>query len=130
MSFDRRFTGDLEENRKSLFFFSIPFLFPFLLTLPTKLFDFLQVRESFLSLYYSSCHVSPFPWPMCHMETYSRWHSPHYMALMSCVFLPWVPCGSPWSCHVTPPHVSPDTQCLEKRENSTISEINESHLGN
>ena len=37
-------------------------------------------------------HVSPFPWSMCHMDTCSRWHSPHHMVLMPCVLLPW--------CHV------------------------------
>ena len=86
--------------------FLFSFFFSFLLTLPTELFDFLQVRGSFLSLYYSSFHVLHFPWSMCHMNTCSRWHSPHHMALMPCVLLLWH--------HVAPPHVSPDTRCLEK----------------
>ena len=99
------------------FFFS--FFFPlrfFLLSfsslffhLTHRIFFFLQVRGSFLSLYYSSCHVSPFPWSMCHMDTCSRWNSPHHMALMPCVLLPWCHVASPgramWHypmCHPTP----------------------------
>ena len=70
-----------------IFFF--PITFSLLLTLPTRLLDFLQMRGSFLSLYYSSCHVSHFPWSMCHMDTCSRWNSSHHMALMPCVLLPW-----------------------------------------
>ena len=71
-----------------LFFFFCLFFSPS----PPIFFYFLQVRGNFLSLYYSSCHVSPFPWSICHMDTCSRWHSPHHMALMPCVLLPW--------CHV------------------------------
>ena len=90
------------------------FLFPILsffifFSFPTGLFGLLQVRESFLSLYCSSCHVSHFPWSKCHMDTCSRWHSPHHMALMSCVLLPWchvaVPGYAVWHhpmCHATP----------------------------
>ena len=73
-------------------FFSFFFLLSFLSHLPPSDFFFLQVRRSFLSLCYSSCHVSHFPWSMCHMDNCSRWHSPHHMALMTCVLLPW--------CHV------------------------------
>ena len=49
-----------------LFFFSFPFSFllPFLFfSFPTGLFGLLQVRGSFLSLYYSSCHMSLFHGP-------------------------------------------------------------------
>ena len=112
MGFDRQLAGDQEGKCRSLFFsfltvslssvfhtlslsflsflsFYFLFLFPFLLTLPIELFDFLQVRGSFLSLYYSTYHVSPFLWFMCHMDTCSRWYSPHHMALMPCVLLSW-----------------------------------------
>ena len=102
-SFDRRLAEDLEENRMSLpplsrithspqislisFFFFLSFsLFVSSPLPPPDFFDFLQVRGNFFSLYYSSCHVSPFPWSMC--DTCSRWHSPHHMALMPCVLLP------------------------------------------
>ena len=82
----------------------LPFLFLFLLSfifyppfLPssTELINFLQVRGSFLSLYYSSYHVSPFLWSMCHLDTCSRWHSPHHMVLMPCVVLPWFHVAAP-----------------------------------
>ena len=89
-----------------LFFFFFPFLFYFSFFSSLILFIFfspyspiffyfLQVRGSFFSLYYSSCHVSPFLWSMCHMDTCSRWHSPNHMALMPCVLLP--------CCHVAAP---------------------------
>ena len=86
-----------------LFFSSFSFLFPF----PIGLFDFLQVRGSFISLYYSFCHVSPFPWSMCYTNTCSRWHSPHHLALMPCVILPWCHVATPGHghhpmCHPTP----------------------------
>ena len=77
------------------FIFSFPFSFllPFLFfSFPARLFGLLQVRGNFLSHYYSSFHVSHFQWSMCHMDTCSRWHSPHHMAFMPCVLLPW--------CHV------------------------------
>ena len=115
--FDSWFARDCEEKWCSFFFFSpltvsLPFvshalslfffffLFPlcfFLLSFFFHLthrfvFYFRQVRGSFLSLYNSSRHVSPFPWSMYHMDTCSRWHSPHHMALIPCVLLPW--------CHV------------------------------
>ena len=98
------------------FFFLFFFLFSFLspLTHQFFFFNFLQVRGSFLSLYYS--------FVMCNMDTCSKWHSPHHMALMPCVLLT--------LCHVAPPHVSHDTRCLEKREILTILEFNEIRLGN
>ena len=109
-----------------LFFLLFPFFFPFLpfffsffLSFSPYppiffFFNFLQVRGSFLSLNYS--------FVMCNMDTCSKWHSPHQMALMPCVLLTW--------CHVAPPHVSHDTRCLEKREILTILEFNEIRLGN
>ena len=105
----------------SLFF---SFFFPFLLTLPIELFDFLQVRGSFLSLLHSSFHVSLFPWSMCHMDTYSRWYSPDHMALISCVLLPWCHVATPSHAMWHHPMCHPDTQCLEKRKIPTISEFN------
>ena len=74
-----------------LLFSSFSFLFPF----PIGFLDFLQVRGSFLSLYYSSFQVSPLLWSMWHIDTCSKWNSPHHMALMPCVLLPW--------CHVAVP---------------------------
>ena len=107
-------------------FSSFSFLFPF----STGLFDFFQVRGSFLSLYYSSYHVSHFPWFMCHMDTCSRWHSPHHMALIQCVLIPWCHVATPghtiWHhlmCYLTP-------SASKKREIPTISEFNEIRLGN
>ena len=88
-------------SRTLPFFFSFPsLLFPFVffffhLIHRIFFFNFLQVRGSFLLLYYSFCHVSHFPWSMCNMDIYSRWHSPHRMDLMPCVLLPW--------CHVAAP---------------------------
>ena len=91
-------------------FYFLFFLLSFLSPLTHRIFfSFLQVRGTFLSLYYSSCHVSHFPWSMCHMDTCSRWHSPHHMTLIPCVLLPWfhvaTPIHSMWHhpmCHPTP----------------------------
>ena len=90
-------------------FFSFFSYFLYFSPYPHNFFDLLQVRGNFLSLYYSSCHLSPLPWSMCRMNTCSRWHSPHHMALMPCVILLWchvaVPGHAMWHhpmCHLTP----------------------------
>ena len=81
-----------------------------------RIFYFLQVRESFLSLYYSSYNVSPFLWSMCHMDTCSRWHSPNHMALMPCVFLPCCHVVTPGHamCHNTMCHLTPSASKIVK----------------
>ena len=131
----------------SLIFFSFSFLFPFLSLFPFFFFSFssysflfffssffsfspypsifflfpLSGRKLPLTLLFI-CHVSFFPWSMCHMDICSRWHFSHHMALMSCVLLSW--------CHVASSHVSPNTRYLEKHEIPTISGFNEIRLGN
>ena len=118
-----------------LFFFSFPFSFLlhfilfYFIFFSFLLFGLLQVRGNFLSLYYSSCRLSPFPWSICHMDTCLVTLSTPHGSLTMCPS-PMVPYGSPWSCHVTPPHVSPDTWCLNKHKIMTISEFNEIRLGN
>ena len=94
--FDCWFTGDPEWKCHSYFSFLFPFLFfPPYLGIYLFIFYFIQLRGSFLSLYYSSCYVSSFPWSMCHMDTCSWWNSPYHMILMPSVLLPW--------CHVVAP---------------------------
>ena len=83
------------------FFFLLSFLSPLTHRIFYFLFYFLQVRGSFLSLYYS--------FSMCHMDTCSKLHSPHHMALIPCVLLTWCHVEAPghamWQhpmCHPTP----------------------------
>ena len=93
----------------SLFLYFLLSFYLFSPHLTHRIFDFLQVRGSFLSLYYSSYHVSPFLWSMCHMDTCSRWHSPNHMALMPCVLLPCchVAALGHAMCHNTMCHLTP-----------------------
>ena len=94
-----------------LSFLFLFFFFSFFLPLPTEFFLFGLTWGSFLPLslfslmamclymVHPSCvmchHVSHVPCVMCHMDICFRWHLPHHMALMSCVFLLW--------CHVIAP---------------------------
>ena len=106
----------------SLSFFIFFFLYLFFPYPSSTEFFWLDLRKfppSFPSL--SHGHLSSHgPSIMCHMDTCFRGHLQHHMDLMPCVLLPWFL----WSCHVAPPYVSHDTQCVEKREIPTISEFN------